>query len=189
MPRSRGGSPGPRLFVALDLPVAVRDALSGWLLGQRDVHTVVRAIPARNLHLTIAFLGTRDQSEIDAIAQATRVAATSVSALGLRTGAPVWLPPRRPRSLAVEIHDDRGDLSVLHPTVSYALRDAIGWHDDRPFRPHVTIGRRRPDAPLPRRGLVATPSLGFEGTALTLYRSILEPTGARYVPVERVELT
>lgn len=174
--------------MALDPPDTVRRALTAWLRTQREVHAHVRSVPTENLHLTLAFLGTRSPAEIDAIADAVAAVGRDGSAMGLRTGPPVWLPPRRPRALAVEVHDDRGDLAMLHRSLVGVLADAIGWREAHPLRPHVTVGRRTSSEPMPRRGLSATPALNFAGEALTLYRSTLDPDGARYAAVERVAL-
>src|SRR5947209_8563612 len=59
-----------RLFVALELPELVRDALVGWrdqALGRaRDL----RALDVGSLHVTLCFLGWQDSDEINAIAAA-----------------------------------------------------------------------------------------------------------------------
>lgn len=186
MPPSR--SSGVRLFVAVDPPEAVRRALAAWLREQRAVHALVRPVEPEALHLTLAFLGARPAGEVERIADVVADVGATASCFGLSLGAPLWLPPKRPRALTVEVHDDRGDLAALHRDLSDALRDAIGWREERPLRPHLTVGRRNPAVPLPTRPLAATPDLPFDGEALTLYRSILDPDGARYGVVERVEL-
>jgi 2'-5' RNA ligase len=140
------------------------------------------------LHVTLAFLGERAPDEVDRIAAAVAGAASTGAARDLGVGAPLLLPPRRPRVLTVELHDDRGDLRALQADVAGALEAAVGWRAERAFRPHITLGRLRPDAPGGRLAPAPTPALRFDGEAVTLYRSFLEPTGARYVPVERVPL-
>jgi len=187
MVRSR--SSGVRLFVALELPDDVRATLAGWLHRQRAVHAQVRPVPVEQLHVTLAFLGTRPAGELDRIADAVAAVGGAGSCFGLATGAPVWLPPRRPRALAIEIHDERGELAVLHDALAAALDDAIGWRPDRPLRPHVTVARRSAvggGTPLP--GLAPTPSIAFDAPALTVFRSTLLPEGARYATVERAPL-
>lgn len=131
-------------------------------------------------------MGTRRPDEVGALARAVAGVGASTSCMGLSTGAPLWLPPRRPSALTVEVHDDRGDLAALHRGLTDALADAIGWRPDRPLRPHVTVGRRSGSAPMPPRALAPTPELAFDGAALTLYRSTLDPDGARYTALERV---
>lgn len=177
---------GPRLFVALDPPGSVREALAAWLRSQRPVAAVVRPVLAHDLHLTLAFLGATDAGSVQRIAEAVAEVGSSAVCRGLATGAPLWLPASRPRALTVEVHDDRGDLAALHRSLADALDAAIGRRDDRPLRPHITVARRNPALPLPARPLAPTPALEFEAVALTLYRSVLDPDGARYGVVERV---
>ena len=67
----------------------------------------------------------------------------------LSVGAPLWLPPRRPRALAVEIHDDDGRARrpARRPWQG-AAGEAVGWEPERRrFRAHVTVARAGGRAP------------------------------------------
>ncbi len=145
-----------------------------------------RAVEAAGLHVTICFLGTQPIERVGEIAAVVTAEARPLGPLSL--GAPAWLPRRRPRALAVELHDETGSLSDLAGDLGRALGAAIGWEpESRRFRPHVTVARMRPGAVAPAR-LEPTPVLVFEPEALTLYRSRLEPEGAVYEPLARVAL-
>ena len=104
----------------------------------------------------------------------------------LSVGAPVWLPPRRPRNLAVEIHDPEGGLEQLQRELVAELGRVVTWEPERRrFRAHLTVARvrgREPLLELPAgpQEVQATPFLRFQPQALTLYRSWLQPSGARY---------
>lgn len=178
---------GVRLFVALEPPPEVREALAAWLREQRSIRALVRPVAAADLHLTLAFLGARPPHELERIADAVLAVGGTTTCRGLSLGAPLWLP-RRPRALTVEVHDDRGELGALSAALDDALGGAVGWKPDRPLRPHVTVGRRDAGLPLPDRPLAPTPALGFAAEALTLFRSELRPDGARYSAVERAGL-
>ncbi len=215
-----------RLFVAIDLPAAVRAELARWA---RSAASSVRAAsraasdpgapPPRGaragrppaarrstaggrlrllepdaLHVTLCFLGSRPAGEIGAVGEAVTAGCAEAPPIGeLAVGAPLWLPPRRPRALAVELHDDAdGALEELHGAVAAAL---AGFHAldraprtggqgaaprGRRFRPHVTVARlSAADAPR-LRGLPATPPLSFVPESVTLFRSWLTPTEAVY---------
>ncbi len=100
----------------------------------------------------------------------------------LSLGAPVWLPKRTPRALAVELHDDaQGALGVLRDDLvrSLVAIDALE-PEHRRFRPHVTVARLRSREAPRERALPATPALAFVPRALVLYRSWLGPTEASY---------
>ena len=86
----------------------------------------------------------------------------------------------------------------LQAGVSEALAEG-GWYrpEKRPFWPHVTVARVRPEARGSKRpatverppgALPEALSEPFFGVRLTLYRSELKPTGARYAPLAQYEL-
>jgi 2'-5' RNA ligase len=146
-------------------------------------HGQLRLLEPDTLHLTLCFLGSRPVGEIEGIGSALAAACAEARPIGeLALGAPLWLPPRRPRALAVELHDDPyGALDALHHAVADALAFVCGVEPERRrFRPHVTVARMRSgDAPR-ERSLPATPPLAFTPRTVTLYRSWLTPTQAVY---------
>jgi 2'-5' RNA ligase len=193
------GGATARLFVAVDPPPEACEELAAWAraaatgLGLRSAggRPPLRLLAPETLHLTLCFLGSRPVSEIDTIGGALSSCATHVGEL--RVGAPLWLPPRRPRALAVEVHDHGGQLAALHAEVSAAVAAVSDWEPDRRrFRAHLTLVRL--GAGFPRRSreeqpqLAVTPQLRFTPTAIVLYRSWLSPGGASYEPLMASEL-
>jgi 2'-5' RNA ligase len=184
--------------VAADPPAQVRDQLAGWArtaaagLRPAGIGRPLRLLDPEGLHLTLCFLGNRPVDEIAAI---TSTLSVCTYAGELSLGAPLWLPSARPRSLAVAIHDELGELAELHAAVSQAIRDATAWEPERRrFRAHITVARHsgRVEKRVRARGpvaagleLPATPALGFAAESVTLYRSWLSPQGASYEAVSR----
>ncbi len=176
-----------RLFVALDLPHDVREALGWWGRAARRESGAMRLIEIELLHVTVCFLGSRPVADIDAIAETTRACAAAVG--GLSLGAPLWLPRRRPRLLAVEVHDDAQTLSRLRGALVDELARELSWEPERRgFHPHVTVARMRSGSAPRARTLPATPAAAFAGETLTLYRSFLDPTAATYEALASVPL-
>jgi len=181
-----------RLFVAVDVPSSVREQLALWAreaaagLGLKTLPAAsapLRVLDPEAQHLTLCFLGSRPVEEIDAIGEVVGACAGYVGELSL--GAPLWLPPRRPRALAVEVHDRGGGLASLQETVSGETSRAIDWEPERRrFRAHITVGRMRDvrrRQPLGEGAhLPATPQLRFTPESLVLYRSWLSRAGATY---------
>jgi RNA 2',3'-cyclic 3'-phosphodiesterase len=176
-----------RLFAALDLPAPARDALGAFGRAAADDDFALRAVRDDGLHVTLAFLGHRSLDDIDPAREAVRAVAAPVPDLAL--GEVLWLSPRRPHVLTVEVVDPAGALVALQARVVEALAEAVGFEPERRrFRPHVTVARVRHGAAPRRRGLPEAPSASFAGEALTLYRSWLGRGPARYEPLERVAL-
>ncbi len=177
-----------RLFVALDLPDRARDSLLQWREGALRHVSGLRPVAPEALHATLCFLGSRPASEVEAIAGACDGAARSAGAIGeLRLGSPRWLPPRRPRVLAAELDDPTGALGSLQSAISAALAQG-GWYtpEKRPFLAHVTVARVAARARVSATELPPLPPLAFRAPAVTLYRSRLERSGARYEPLASI---
>jgi RNA 2',3'-cyclic 3'-phosphodiesterase len=180
-----------RLFVALDLPAAVRAELVAWradaLAGRDDL----RPVAAEALHVTLVFLGYRYEKDVARIWSAARDAMSECSApaLGARDVVPV--PPRgSPRLFALDLDDGAGQCSALQSAASAALAAARLYEPEkRPFWPHVTFARVKRGV---RRaaGIDAAdpPAEPFQATDVVLYRSHLSPRGARYEALERFGL-
>jgi RNA 2',3'-cyclic 3'-phosphodiesterase len=183
-----------RLFVAVDLPALVRERLAAWarsaVAGAFAGHTSMpRLIPPESMHLTLCFLGNRPTSEITPLGGAVSACGRAVGELSL--GAPLWLPPRRPRALAVEVRDESGALRALKGDVLSALAavsEADLAAERRRFRPHVTVARLRERTRPQERRLAPTPALAFAPESLALYRSFLARDGARYESLASVAL-
>ena len=173
-----------RLFVALELPQAARDALVAFRDAAADL-AVWRPIPTEALHLTLAFLGRRPQADVATIEPILREAAGPAPRLAL-AGA-VLLPPRRARVLCAALDDPDGTLAELQSRVSDGLAAAGVYEpEQRAFRAHVTVARLRPREKAPRSVEAAPEPLELHGEALTLFVSRLHPHGARYEPLVRV---
>ena len=169
---------GQRVFVSLDPPAEVRHEAEAWARHIARSREGLRVVPARNSHITLAFLGDRDEFEIEEIAAAIGESAGPVS--GLSLGAPAWLPKRRPRNLVIDIHDDREELAELQAGLARRLHDLLGWKEGRPFRPHLTCARTGRGFDPAGLRLPVSPSIAFEAAAVTLYASHLRPEGAEY---------
>lgn len=192
-------APSARLFVAVDPPARVREQLSAWarsaLRGARSPGgraSSVRVLDPELLHVTLCFLGERPLAEVAALDEALAECASPVGELQL--GAPVWLPPRRPRTLGVEVRDgETGDpvesLAALHGALLDTLARTCGFKSERRrFRAHVTLARMKDSRGRGyalERALPPTPALSFTPEEIVLYRSWLSPAGASYEALAR----
>jgi 2'-5' RNA ligase len=176
-----------RLFVALDVPARVREALGAFGRAAAAEDFALRPVRDDALHVTLAFLGHRPLDDVEPAREAVREVAMPVPELQL--GKALWLSPRRPHVLTVEVLDPAGALARLQAAVTAALAEAIGYEPERRrFRPHITVARVRRGAVPRLRGVPDPPPARFGGEALTLYRSWLGGGPARYEPLERVTL-
>jgi 2'-5' RNA ligase len=172
-----------RLFVALDLPDPVRDALA--VLAAAADPDVWRPLGRDALHVTLAFLGPRPPAAVAAIAPL--LAGGPAPPLALAEAE--VLPPRRGRVLVARVDDPTRALSAMQARLSAALAAAgLYTPEKRAFHAHATVARLRPRAKPARTAGVALERLEFRPDAVTLYASRLHPSGARYEPLARAPL-
>jgi 2'-5' RNA ligase len=183
-----------RMFVALDLPRMVREDIAAW--GERELaDPTFRRVGPESLHVTLAFLGERPLRDVEPITEVIEWAADRPVLMEL--GGPVGRPERGGSRLVA--------LPVLGGPVE-GLEDRLGrilafegfYKPEKwPFWPHVTVARvpaegggsGRPMRVEIPSGPSPTSRIGwFDAVRISLYRSELQPSGARYVPLAQVEL-
>jgi 2'-5' RNA ligase len=178
-----------RLFVAMDLPEPARVELAAWRDGALGGRDELRLVDATALHVTLVFLGHLPEEEIERIASLVGEAVPPAEAPLLRASGVKPVPPRRPRLFALDLDDEGGRAGSVQSAVSGAL-EAEGLYEpeQRPFWPHVTLARVRKGARAARIETPPPPAESWRAAAVTLYRSRLSRSGARYEPLSRVPL-
>lgn len=173
-----------RLFVALELPPAIRGAVVAWrepvLAANRSR---LRAVTPDALHVTLCFLGAQTEDEIDAIAATCATALADAVPAGTALGRSLWLPRRRPRVLALGLDDATGALAAMQARLADALT-AGGWYsaERRPYLPHVTVARVRGELGDPTV-VPDAPAAAYIADRVALLRSHLGEGQARYEPL------
>ena len=175
-----------RLFVAIDLPETLRQAVEARLAPLRGSLPRARWVRVENLHLTLVFLGEVEAELVPLLA--TELAAVFARhlpfSLGLRDGGA--FPPRGPgRVIWLGVEADSG-LAALQREVAEAASSVLGLEPEtRPFSPHLTLARAPepwPRAAVERFAQAFAGSLGprFEVSEGLLMESELAPGGSRY---------
>jgi 2'-5' RNA ligase len=193
--KERLKSPRARLFVALDLPQDVRAGLVEWQQTAL-ADPALRVVRPEALHMTLVFLGYQAEKDVKAIAKAALVKDVEAPAVELATE-PVGVPPgKRPRLIALAANS--GEIIALQRQVEERLV-AGGFYEPekRPFWPHLTVARVKPEAPGSRKAaLIRTAPHAlpehmfrfFRPTRLVLFKSHLRRSGAEYEPMAELEL-
>jgi RNA 2',3'-cyclic 3'-phosphodiesterase len=175
---SVGGHDRLRLFCGFPLPARTLDSVESW----QAQHLRGRVVPRANLHVTLAFLGSRPSGELAATVQALRAAAENATQ-------PVFqaLRYRETRSVGMLVLDDEDGRAARLADRLHERLEALGLYrrEGRPWLPHLTVVRFRER---PRLG-PPVPELGpFSPSDAAVYHSALRPDGAQYSILESVAL-
>jgi 2'-5' RNA ligase len=183
----------PRLFVAVELPseaLATLNRLQHEL--QRYVPGGLRWVRPEGIHLTLKFLGETPRDRVPAIESAIGGGLQGVGKHELSLAEMGTFGSRNsPRVLWVDLQGDSSTLLRLQKQVDRAL-DAIGYPSEkRPFSPHLTLARVKPEAgrevaePLAEAvRSVNVPAAAIPVREVSLMLSKLGPGGAVYRRLE-----
>jgi 2'-5' RNA ligase len=169
----------PRLFLALELPDHVRAGLHAWAA---PTFRSGRRVARDDLHVTLAFLGSRPAGEVDAIVSVLRECASGSGRCPLAVSG--W---RETRSVGMLVLDDPTGAAGRLAAALHGRLESLGVYrrERRAWLPHVTVVRfaERPRVrpPLPAMGT-------FVPSDAAAYVSRLHPSGARYDVLARVPL-
>ena len=193
--KERLKSPRARLFVALDLPEGLRDGIVAW--GREELRDpALRVVQPQSLHITLAFLGYMPEREIEALGEIVGGLRSPAATVAL--GDPVAKPSLRRARLFALPAVSPGAIELQSELEEILVAKRLLKPEKRPFWPHLTVARVKSAGRGSKRpGEVQDPpgelGKGLLEPALcvrvTLYRSELQPQGARYAPLAQVELS
>jgi 2'-5' RNA ligase len=149
-------------------------------------------VSPRALHLTLVFLGEVDDATAARVVERMRPPlALRPFALGLgRAG--LFPPAGRPRVLWLAVTEGAEALGAVRSAVEARLEGIPFPRDDRPFSPHLTLGRfREGGTPDERRAVAETPIAASKPAiveCVTLYQSRLTPRGPEYTALAATRL-
>jgi len=177
---SVGGRERLRLFCALRLPDDTVDELSLWQIEAFGRLDGIRVLGREQLHVTLAFLGSRPAGELDSIGAELREAA--------RAAEPATLTVkgyRETRSVGMLVLEDEGGRAASLAVDLHERLERLGVYERerRAWLPHLTVIRFR-ERPRLRPEL---PELGpINPSDAAVYMSTLRPSGAQYSVLESV---
>ncbi len=177
-----------RLFVALEIPSAVRENLANLLKSLRAVSPQIRWVRAENLHVTLKFVGEVPEAKSGAIRNALAgVRSKQLVTLDFR-GLGFFPNEKHPRVFWAGI-EASPNLKLLAAEIENALEKVGIPREQRPFSPHLTLARLEPPrlAEQLRAAIQEHATCDF-GSLRTnqfhLIESKLKPSGAEYTTVE-----
>jgi 2'-5' RNA ligase len=183
-----------RAFFALFPPAPALSELGAYLAGLRRELRTVSWIRADNLHLTLRFLGDLDDAQLARAGRAAAAAVSGRAAFELTLAGEGAFPSlQNPRVAWLGVEKGRGELVGLAAELELALiREGLG-RADKPFSPHLTLGRVKgaiPPQALPAlfRRLPA-PACAFTAQRLDLMESRLQAGGSVYSVLQSFPLT
>jgi RNA 2',3'-cyclic 3'-phosphodiesterase len=182
-----------RTFIAIPLPTECRTMLDEMQRNLRAYGADVRWVAIASIHLTLKFLGEVDPEIISKLSDSFESIAKSQQRFDLRLHGLGCFPNlKNPRVIWCGIDGNRNALSQLQQRVEAACTSLGFAPEDRPFQPHLTLGRVNGKSNLqPLLDCIKIGSdleRGFTADRFILYKSTLKPQGAVYSALKTIML-
>jgi RNA 2',3'-cyclic 3'-phosphodiesterase len=180
-----------RCFVAVELPAHVRHRLADLQSRMADLGRAVRWTRPESIHLTLKFLGEVPDAQVSRICTTAREIAAKYPVCDLELAGTGCFPPRGPvRVVWIGISQPPPPLLECQRDCESAYATLGFEPENRPYSPHLTIGRVNDPAAANRirSGLQQFESFSagrFTADGLTVFQSQLRPAGSIYTPLAR----
>jgi 2'-5' RNA ligase len=182
-----------RCFIAITIPGTLKQSLGGVVKRLRETGADIKWVPETNLHLTVKFLGYTEEEKVDEITGALRKKLSPHPPFYIKIGGIGCFPAgRHPRVIWVGLQE-YGPLEEIYQGVEGVMTKYGYRPEDRPFSPHLTIGRVRSGKNLAevlkRLDEFREVSFGeLEVKGVALMKSELKPGGAEHSTLAEIPL-
>jgi 2'-5' RNA ligase len=183
-----------RSFLAIELPKPVLRKIEEVQGDLRSAHAEVRWVVPEKIHLTLKFFGNIEESRIDLIFKSIEEPMRDTLPFSVRVrGAGAFPSLKNPRVIWMGLADGKEKLISLQKQVEDQL-ERIGFEpEDRPFQPHLTLGRMRSsrgkEELVKKMERYTEEEFGdFRVEKVVLFKSDLRPSGPIYTPVRDMKL-
>jgi len=181
-----------RTFVAVEMAPEVRDAAVAVIDDLRQAEADVKWVARENMHLTLQFLGQVPADTINDVCLAVSEAVAGCEPFDLEIrGLGAFPNARRPRTIWLGVAAGREELAAVQKRAQKALKKLGFKPEDRPFSPHLTIGRVREGTPALAERLAGRADESYGRSPITevvVFSSQLSPSGPTHTPLCRAPL-
>jgi 2'-5' RNA ligase len=184
---------GVRCFIAIDISPIIRDSIGHIMEIFRKTGADVKWVRPENIHVTLKFLGTTDESQVTTIVEALTKKILRYSTFYIKISNVGCFPDmKRPRVIWVGIEKSEM-LRSLHMDIEQEMVQFGYPEEKRTFSAHITIGRvrsqRRMRDVINQLEELRSQSFGdMEINRVNLMKSELKPAGAQYYTLAEIPL-
>ena len=179
-----------RSFIAIEVPQALKSKIVELQRELRRTDTDAKWVRPEGIHLTLKFLGSIRQEDVEKISQTIAPIISLWEPFEIRLYGMGGFPSsRNPRVIWVGLDRGKGEVHSLQQAIEKNLADLSFPPEDRPFSPHLTLGRVRSSRGKPALAQILENNKeveigNFRADEVFLFRSELKPSGAVYTKLK-----
>lgn len=178
-----------RIFIAINLPDKLKHEIIVVQNKLKKFDWPVRWTVPENIHLTLRFLGSISDEEIQRVKGIIEQAVKTTKPFTVNLDGFIVLPSFKvPRVICLNVVDSES-LFNLQADIANAIEEqGIGESERHPFTGHITIGRMEPVSVNFRALTQLQFKSSFEVTSVEIMESVLKPEGPVYSVVRSYKL-
>jgi RNA 2',3'-cyclic 3'-phosphodiesterase len=182
-----------RTFIAVPIPEKLKLDVDKLIVGFKPLASGISWVRAANLHFTLRFLGDIDSNSISSLKQAVESQMTGITQFNIcLSGLGCFPNLNRPRVVWVSADGDTDKMTELANRVENACRECGYGQADKPFAPHLTIGRVKfpsgSDKLVESLKTTRFKTDQFSVDKVVIYKSDLTPRGPIYTSMGEIGL-
>jgi 2'-5' RNA ligase len=181
-----------RLFIAITLPEDIKARLFDLTTDLSSKDREIRPVSAANIHLTLKFLGDVYADRISKISKTLEVTARSQKSSSFLIGCGFEAFPdiHNARIIYVPVIKGADLIENFFKSLEDNLSKIKIRKESRKFISHITVARikRKKDISRPLKNLKTGSFKECSFDSVTLFESILKPSGAQYIILDKYQL-
>ena len=182
-----------RIFIAADIDQDIREIIYKFCNKHFSYSDSIRLIPEENLHITLKFIGNIENTEIINIKEIIKKIISRFECFRycLEDNIDAFPDKRRSRIIFIGIKEGKNKFMDLQKSIENGLEGLKVIRDTRIFNPHITIARIRPFLNIEEINNSIVHHIYsdmLKCISISLYESISEPDGVKYINIERFSL-
>jgi len=180
-----------RAFLALPLAPSFEAEVGPLIEGLKRRYPKIRWIRPSQIHVTFHFFGSTAGEQVDRISKSVSQITTQTSPISLFLSEIGGFPNlARPRVIWLGIGGEIEKLKSLHASLEQELKKEGFQCEERPFKPHLTLGRVKQEKGLHNFGPPEFSSTETKRvTEIVLFESRLSPAGPTYEAIATYPLS
>ncbi len=180
-----------RCFIAIEIPETIKKSVADIIGSLKKSGSDVKWVPDENIHITLQFLGETEESIIPDIKEALYKILAPYSPFYIKIADVGCFPSgRRPRIIWVGMEESQPLINIYKDISGEMVK--FGYQkEERGFTPHLTIGRVKSNRNMGEllsklEEFKITDFPDFEVRNITLMKSELKPSGAKYYSLAEI---
>lgn len=171
-----------RIFIAINLPEDLKEEIIAVQRKLKKFDWPVRWIVTDNIHLTLRFLGSITNQEIEQVKSIVQQATNKARPFSLQINNFIAFPNlKMPRVICLNVEENKVLFNLQADIASPIEEQGIGESERHPFSGHITIGRVGMVSANFRALTKIEFKSSFEMKSVEITESILKPEGPQYI--------